>query len=279
MPLFVTQRSLYEVRERPSKAYSWKAFLMANIFVEIPWQVLLGILVFGSYYYPIFTANGIPSSERQGLVLLYMIEFFIYTSTFAHALIAGLPDAETAGFIATFLFAMCLIFNGVMQPPDNLPGFWMFMYRVSPLTYWVDGTAAAGLAGQAVKCASNELARFNPPPGQSCGQYLSAYLSQAPGQLLNPDATSKCQYCPLSNSDQFLSTVAISYGTRWRNFGLMWAYILFNIFIAVLFYYCFRVAGFKKIISLEPLKQIYNKVSDKTGHMTDADRKKNHHII
>jgi ATP-binding cassette subfamily G (WHITE) protein 2 (PDR) len=38
MPLFVTQRSLYEVRERPSKAYSWKAFLIANIVVEIPYQ-------------------------------------------------------------------------------------------------------------------------------------------------------------------------------------------------------------------------------------------------
>ena len=38
MPLFVTQRSLYEVRERPSKAYSWKAFLVANIAVEIPYQ-------------------------------------------------------------------------------------------------------------------------------------------------------------------------------------------------------------------------------------------------
>lgn len=116
MPLFVTQRSLYEVRERPSKAYSWKAFLIANIFVEIPWQILLGILVFASYYYAVFTSDGIQSSERQGLVLLFMIEFFIYGSTFAHALIAGLPDAETAGNIATFLFSMCLTFNGVMQP-------------------------------------------------------------------------------------------------------------------------------------------------------------------
>jgi ATP-binding cassette subfamily G (WHITE) protein 2 (PDR) len=48
MPKFVTQRDLYEVRERPSKAYSWKAFLIANIFVEIPYQILLGILVFAS---------------------------------------------------------------------------------------------------------------------------------------------------------------------------------------------------------------------------------------
>ena len=35
MPRFVIQRSLYEVRERPSKAYSWIAFVTANIAVEI----------------------------------------------------------------------------------------------------------------------------------------------------------------------------------------------------------------------------------------------------
>ena len=115
MPMFVTQRSLYEVRERPSKAYSWKAFLISNIFVEIPWQILLGVLVFACYYYPIYTTDGFQSSERQGLVLLLCVQFFIFASTFAHALIAGLPDAETAGNIATLLFSMCLVFNGVMQ--------------------------------------------------------------------------------------------------------------------------------------------------------------------
>lgn len=34
MPVFVSQRSLYEARERPAKAYSWKAFLVANMIVE-----------------------------------------------------------------------------------------------------------------------------------------------------------------------------------------------------------------------------------------------------
>ena len=38
MPNFVVQRALYEARERPSKTYSWQAFLMANIFVELPWN-------------------------------------------------------------------------------------------------------------------------------------------------------------------------------------------------------------------------------------------------
>jgi ATP-binding cassette subfamily G (WHITE) protein 2 (PDR) len=134
MPRFILQRDLYEVRERPSKAYSWKAFLIANITVEIPYQILLGIMVFASYFYPIYTKGGIPSSERQGLILLLLVQFFVFASTFAHMLIAALPDAETAGKIATLMFSLTLSFNGVFQPPQALPGFWIFMYRVSPLT-------------------------------------------------------------------------------------------------------------------------------------------------
>ena len=115
------------------------------------------------------------------------------------------------------------------------------MYRVSPLTYLVDGIAATGLHGRAVTCASNEISVFNPPAGQTCGQYLSSYLTTAAGQLMNPAATTQCQYCPLRTSDQFLAEVAISWTTRWRNFGIVWAYVVFNIAMAVVFYYVFRV--------------------------------------
>ncbi len=134
MPRFILQRDLYEVRERPSKAYSWKAFLIANIIVEIPYQILLGIMVFASYFYPIYTSGGIPRAETQGLILLFLVQFFVFASTFAHMIIAALPDAETAGNIATLMFSLTLTFNGVFQPPQALPGFWIFMYRVSPLT-------------------------------------------------------------------------------------------------------------------------------------------------
>ncbi len=239
MPRFVIQRSLYEVRERPSKAYSWAAFIIANITVEIPWQMLLGILVYASYYYGIF---GVQSSERQGLILLFCMQFFVFASTFAQMLIAALPDAATAGNIATIMFSLTLTFNGVMQPPQALPGFWIFMYRVSPLTYLVDGVAATGMHGRTVVCALNELSRFNPPTGQTCQAYLANYLKTAPGQLMNPMATSQCEYCPLTTSDQFLASVAITWSARWRNYGIGFAYIAFNIVVAILLYYTFRVS-------------------------------------
>jgi hypothetical protein len=46
---FISQRTLDEVGERPSKAYLWKAFLMANIVVEVLWQVLTAIVTYACY--------------------------------------------------------------------------------------------------------------------------------------------------------------------------------------------------------------------------------------
>ena len=165
MPLFVTSRALYEVRERPSKAYSWKAFLLSNVLVEVPYMVITGVLVFGSYFYAVV---GIPSSLTQGTVLLFCIQFFIYTGTFAQAAIAALPDALTASAVVTLIFAMSLTFCGVMQPVSALPGFWHFMYRVSPFTYWTGAMAAAQVHGRKVVCAAQELSIFDPPSGQTC---------------------------------------------------------------------------------------------------------------
>jgi ABC-type multidrug transport system permease subunit len=120
MPKFVVQRSLYEVRERPSKAYSWAAFLISNVIVEIPYQVFVAIIAWACYYFPVYGAEQAP--QRQGLMLLFVVQFYMFMSTFAAFIIAALPDAETGGTIATLLFIMTLTFNGVLQPPSALPG-------------------------------------------------------------------------------------------------------------------------------------------------------------
>ncbi|KAL6409296.1 ATPase [Ilyonectria robusta] len=242
-PLFLTQRSLYEVRERPSKAYSWKAFIIANVIVEIPYQIITGVLIFACFYYPVV---GVQSSDRQVLVLLFVTQLFIYGSAFAQMTIAIMPDAHTAASIVTLLTLMSIIFAGVLQTPDALPGFWIFMYRVSPFTYWIGGIVATELHGQVVTCSKGENSIFNPPSGQTCGEYLKPFLAQAPGQLQNPQDTEQCRYCAFSNADQYLSGSNIYWSQRWRNYGIFWAYIIFDIFMATALYYVFRVKKWSK---------------------------------
>jgi ATP-binding cassette, subfamily G (WHITE), member 2, PDR len=75
---------------------------------------------------------------------------------------------------------------------------------------------------------------------------MAPFLETAPGHLNNPDATTGCEYCTLSVADQFLAGSNISWDDRWRNYGIMWGYIVFSIAIAVLTYYLFRVRSWKK---------------------------------
>ncbi|KAG9721672.1 putative ABC multidrug transporter, partial [Aureobasidium melanogenum] len=328
MPLFVSQRSLYEVRERPSKAYSWKAFLLGNIVVEIPYNIVLAVLVFGSYYYAV---QGVQTSLQQGMVLLFLIEFFIYAGTFAHLCIVAMPDAETAAAIVTLLFAMALLFNGVMQSPTALPGFWIFMYRVSPFTYWVGGIVAAQLHGKPVICSnvetnlamallfngvmqsptalpgfwifmyrvspftywvggivaaqlhgkpvvcSNvETSVFQPPAGQTCGQYLTRYLETSPGYLQNPNARADCAYCALSNASELLAGSNIYYSQVWRNFGIFWAYVVFNIAAAVFLYWLFRVSKFSFSGLKEKMKKAPKPGPEPVADNADGEKQRNH---
>jgi ATP-binding cassette subfamily G (WHITE) protein 2 (PDR) len=141
-PHFCTQRDLYEVRERPSKAYSWKAFMIANIVVELPWNSLAAVLMFLCWYYPMGLFRNAEwtnaVTERGGLMFLLVWQFLLFTSTFTHMIIAGVADPITGGNLANLLFSLSLVFCGVLATPSGpnaFPRFWIFMYRVSPFTY------------------------------------------------------------------------------------------------------------------------------------------------
>ncbi|KAH7145362.1 hypothetical protein B0J13DRAFT_595349 [Dactylonectria estremocensis] len=175
-PLFVTQRERYEI--------------------------VAGILLFACVYYPV---AGVQTSDRQCLVLLFLIQFLLYASTVAHMTIAALPNTQSASAIVTPLFMMSLTFCS----------FWIFMYRVSPITYWIGGIVATQLHNRTITCSDTEISVFDPPQGQMCGEYLSDFLQVAPGQLSNHNDTSQCQYCSLAVADQFLAGVRIYWSERW----------------------------------------------------------------
>lgn len=116
------------------------------------------------------------------------------------------------------------------------------MYYMSPFTYLVSGMLSTGVANTDVTCASNEYLRFQPLANQTCEQYMSQYIQTAQaGYVLDPSATSDCQFCPLDSTNQFLASVDIYFKDAWRNFGLMWIYIVFNIAAALFFYWLVRV--------------------------------------
>lgn len=116
MPNFIKQREIYEARERSSKMYSWIVFMLSNIAVEIPWNSLVGVLLYVLFYYLTGMNNNAKLSdsvnERSALMFLLLWAFMLFESTFANMVIAGVEMAEVGATVSLILFAFCLIFCG-----------------------------------------------------------------------------------------------------------------------------------------------------------------------
>ncbi|AAS54349.2 AGL142Cp [Eremothecium gossypii ATCC 10895] len=245
LPQYVEQRDLFEVRERHSKTFSWKVFLLSQITAEIPWAILGATISFFCFYYPVgfytHATDAANRAERGFLFWLLCVTFYIFSATFGQFCIAGLEKAEPAAILANFYFTMCLIFSGVLVTKDNLPRFWIWMYYLSPVTYLVSALLSTGSGNMTVECAPEELIKFAPPKGLFCALYLEPFANNAESVLLNPAATDLCTVCPIKNSDYYLALVNIFYNHRWRDWGIFTIFVATNIIGFAATYWFFRV--------------------------------------
>lgn len=111
------------------------------------------------------------------------------------------------------------------------------MYYLSPLSYFLEGVAIAGVASAKISCSDVETLHVDIPSefssaSRTCGNYLQSYAEASGGYVVNPNATEGCQFCPVSQANSVLSG---SLGMdpqaviAWRNVGIMAVYVIFNI--------------------------------------------------
>lgn len=143
-----------------------------------------------------------------------------YSVTLGQVVAALSPSILVAALFNPFLLVLFSVFCGVTAPYATLPNFWRFMYRVDPFTYLVGGLISTALHEQQVVCSGEEFQTFQPPSGQTCGQYAGAFANAVGAYINNESATSDCQYCQYAVGDTFLAGINVNYDQRWRNFGI-----------------------------------------------------------
>ncbi|OTB00441.1 hypothetical protein M426DRAFT_267684 [Hypoxylon sp. CI-4A] len=242
VPKFDANMALWEAREYPSRIYGWVAFCTANIVAEIPASILSGVLYWALWCWPSGLAS--ESSLAAGYTFLMSILVFLFMGSWGQWICAFAPSFTVISNVLPFFFVMFGLFNGTVQPYSLLPVFWRsWMYWVNPATYWIGGILATTLDGIPVQCDSSETAQFDAPPNQTCQSYAGEFAQAAGGYLLNPDATSNCQYCPYSVGNQYLTTLNINADQKWRDFGIFLAFCISNWALVYFFIYTVRVRG------------------------------------
>ena len=172
---------------------------------------------------------------------LLFLAWLMWVSTFGHFCISFSKTAEDGANAANFMFVLVNFFCGALITPDQMPGFWIFLYRVSPLSYFVSSMLGAGLANVEVTCAAEEYTIVDPPSGETCYEYLVDQMNNVGGYLLDHNATESCRFCKLQYSNVFLSQIEVEYSNRWWNFGVIWVYVAFNIAAAIGLYWVARM--------------------------------------
>ena len=102
---FITSRTIYEIRERPSKMYSWSAWVTAQILVELPWNVFGGVMLFFCWYWTV----GFPTERAGSIFLTFAVLVPTYYTTIGQGIAAMASTVEIAGLLFTSLFTFVLI--------------------------------------------------------------------------------------------------------------------------------------------------------------------------
>lgn len=245
-PLFIDRRDIYETREKKSKMYHWGPFVAGLILSEIPYLIICALLYYVCWY---FTC-GLPSApEHAGSVFFVVVMYeFLYTGI-GQMIAAYAPNAVFAALVNPLVITTLVSFCGVMVPYSQIEPFWKYwMYYIDPFNYLMSSLLVFTTWSKTVECDTRELAIFDSPSNQTCGEYLTAYQQGmgAGTNLLNPDAIADCRVCQYTEGGDFLKTINLKeeyYG--WRNAGIVVVFV-FGIYGLVFLMMKLRTKATKK---------------------------------
>jgi ATP-binding cassette subfamily G (WHITE) protein 2 (SNQ2) len=102
---FINMRTIYEIRERPSRMYSFTALLTSQILAELPFNALASALMLFILFWLVGFA-----SNRMGYTYLVMGVFYpIYFTTIGQAIAGMAPEANLAGILLGVLFSFVIM--------------------------------------------------------------------------------------------------------------------------------------------------------------------------
>ncbi|KAI0469136.1 putative ABC multidrug transporter [Xylaria cf. heliscus] len=218
-PLFISNRDIFETREKKSKTYSWIAFISAQLLSEILVLIICATVYFISWY---FTSGFPVRASASGQVYLQMLLYeFLYTSI-GQAIAAYSPNAYFAALANPLIVGTLIQFCGVFVPYSHIVPFWRYwLYHLNPFNYLVGGLLVPVAWDTEVQCKASELTSIPLPPDTTCGDYMADFLSKYPGYVTNAGSTTTCSFCPYSTGADYLRT--LNYNERyygWRDVGI-----------------------------------------------------------
>ena len=100
--------------------FTWSAFLVSEILIEIPWNMLASSLYFICWYW----TSGFDSSRAGFSYLFYCIAFPLYFTTFGQFVAVISPNGVIAATLFSTLFSFMIVLYVTLSFRMACPGIW-----------------------------------------------------------------------------------------------------------------------------------------------------------
>ncbi|TYJ57551.1 hypothetical protein B9479_001633 [Cryptococcus floricola] len=235
---YLFKLDMYLARERLG-IYSWQALITSLLVVSLPVLFVGYNLLFLCFYW----TSGLVGSTSDGvLVWLSFVICSFFTSSFGILLGAVSPEKMSLPYVLSLVWNLLNVLSWALVFYEGLPApFHYFFSWLSPLRYLFSALMTSGLSNLELHCRDADLLTFNPPDGQTCGDYAANYIATTSGFLLDADATTSCQFCPSSTGYDYVQNMGYSRGTMWRDWALTIVWCLSNVFFCYLFTWLIKI--------------------------------------
>ncbi|KAH9823546.1 ABC-2 type transporter-domain-containing protein [Melampsora americana] len=187
-PMFIMARTIF-LRELASRTYTEEVFAISQFLAEIPNSTLSAVVYYCLWY---FLTGSNRKPDRAGYAVLMIWLLVVFAVSLGQAIAALSPSVFVAMQVNPTVVTVLTLFCGIIVPQPKLKEFWRTsMYNLDPFTRLMSGLVVNELHGLRVTCRPEEFAQLQPPHGQTCGSWLSDFISRLGGYVQNAEATSE----------------------------------------------------------------------------------------
>ncbi|KAJ5737639.1 uncharacterized protein N7483_002764 [Penicillium malachiteum] len=230
-PRFDMSRLIF-YRESASKTYSQFVFALSMVLAEVPYSLLCAV----AFFLPLYYIPGFQSaSDRAGYQFFIVLVTEFFAVTLGQVISALTPNSFIASQLNPPITIIFSLFCGVTIPKPQMPKFWRsWLYQLDPFTRLISGMVVTELHGREVQCTSSEYNSFTSPSNQTCGEYMAAFFERGGNGYILNNSTQDCQYCEYKIGDQFYDAYDMNFDNRWRDLGILIAFVGSNLIILFL---------------------------------------------
>lgn len=193
------------------------AFCFAQIVLDVP-IILFQISIFSLVLYFMTGLDMNTANFFTYWIVLFAVSMCL-TQMF-RGVGALFSSFDGASKISGFLTTVLVVYAGYMIERPQMHMWFGWIFYVNPMAYAFEALASNELHGKIIPCVGANLI----PTGDGYNNSSYQACSGVPGA--STGAT-------FVTGDQYLSAMAYSHTHIWRNFGIIWAFWAFNVFVTV----------------------------------------------